>query len=335
MNTIPNFPEPSFTNSSLKTARLCLRKYHLEKNLRLEHDKDEEEREVLQVGTTWHRAHDARTKGANPYDVIAKHAPGDGWVEKLSRLFAAYESYWQDDPIEIVESERIFEKRLHDEAVLAGQLDAITRSADGRMGLLERKTTSEDLAPTSAYWARLRLDTQLGVYALSLKALPSYIIYDVVRKPTIRPKALTKAELVRMRAEVATTGVAKYYGEEFGRDDAGALALALEAEHESWALYGARLTADIGDRYAYYFARREVARSTQDYQSLSSDVAKQIDMMRWANKNDAMLRNPDACNAWGTCEMFALCSNNIEPRVDGPVPDGYRIREHLHVELVR
>ena len=63
-----------------------------------------------------------------------------------------------------------------------------------------------------------------------------------------------------------------------------------------------------------------------------------VEAARYAN---AWPRNPDACHAYGTCEFFRLCSNNVN--VGYPhcakggfvAPEGFRAREHLHPELVR
>jgi hypothetical protein len=316
----------SYTNTSLATARRCLREFELRYGRKLE--LDAEDREVLQVGQTWHRAHDAVQRGGDPYGTIDTHAPGDAWKEKLRRLFAAYGWYWKTQELDIVESERVFHVELLGRK-FSGQIDGIVRIADGRCGVLERKTTSDGLEAESSYWDRLRLDVQVGLYALACGFKPDFILYDVVRKPTIRPKDISEKDAKRMRAELDKTGEAFY----FEKFPASVIEPALAEGRESLALYGARLTADIGARPEFYFARREVVRTSDDYALLSSDLAEQVANIESASARDALHRNPDACNVFGRCDFFGLCSNNVRMQPGDPAPNGFRIREALHPEL--
>ena len=200
----------------------------------------------------------------------------------------------------------------------------------GRRGVLERKTTGDSLDAESAYWERLRLDVQVGLYSLACGFEPAFILYDVVRKPTIRPKDLTKKIVARMKAELAEGGTADYYAEAF---TAAQLEGALEEGRETLNLYGARLTSDIGDQPSKYFARREVHRTTADYDTLLDNLDAQVQVIRHARAHGLMHRNPDNCNAFGRCKFFGLCSNNIRPREGDPAPVGFHVREHLHPEL--
>lgn len=329
MTTI-NPREPiSFTNSSLTTARRCLTAYDLRYRHRLEHDGATSE--ALDVGSAWHEAFDAQARGENPYDAIIESAPSELWAQKLARLFAAYAWYWKDDPFEIVAAEEEFDVVLLEGVQLRGKKDARICLADGRVGLLERKTTGDSIDGDADYWKRLRLDTQVGIYALATEDRPAFILYDVVRKPTINPKGITKADAKRMTTEVEKAGFALYYGEPVQPDE---LATAIAEDKESLSMYGARLTADIGDRPSYYFGRREVPRTSADYQTLVDNVQAQIDLLCYAEEKELMHRNPNACEDFGGCEFFALCSHNVRPTSQNPfVPQGFRRREQTHPEL--
>lgn len=319
----------SFTNSSLAVARLCLRKYELQYNQRLERDFGDE-REVLQVGQTWHRAFDVQNKGGSPYDAIAAHAPGAKWVVKLSRLFSAYAWYWSAQPIALTETEEVFRFEFNGHT-FEGQRDGRLVTPDGRRGLIERKTTSDAIDAASDYWRKLALDVQVGLYGIS-ENRPDFILYDVVRKPTINPKSLTKDELARMRREFDRDGFASYYNEQFNGEQ---LAQPFSCKAESLELYGARLTADIGNRPDYYFARRLVPRTAGDYDALLVDLDRQVRQLENAEREGLWFRNPDACETFGTCPFFSLCSNNVAPERDAPPPEGFRRRQHVHPELVR
>lgn len=318
----------SYTNTALATARRCLREYDLAYRQRLE--RADEDRETLVVGQTYHRAFDAAAKGLDPFAVIERHAPGELWTEKIRRLYAANVWYWRNEPIDIVETERIFSVEIAG-IRYRGQIDAIVRAKDGRLGVLERKTTASGVDAESDYWDRLRLDVQVGLYSLACGERPAFILYDVTRKPTINPKALTKADMARLRKELTLDGKALYF-ETFEAED---IEEALYLGHETPALYGARLTSDIGNRPDYYFARREVARTSADYEELLEDLSAQVAMLEAAETADAFHRNPDACATFGRCKFFGLCSNNRRPRIGDAPPDGFRIREHVHPELVR
>jgi hypothetical protein len=325
----------SFTNSSLACARLCPRKYELQFNQRLERDFGFLS-EALAVGSCWHLAHDVQTKGGNPYEAIAKHAPSLLWSVKLSRLFSAYGWYWHDNQLALVESEKTFRIEVDllnadgSKFILEGQIDGKLRTPDGRRGNLERKTTSEAIDDASDYWKHLRLDAQVGIYGIA-SGRPDFILYDVVKKPTIRPARIVNKEVDRMKAELAAGGIATYYGEKF---PASRCEIAVTNGQENELLYGARLTADIGDRPETYFARRIVTRTQADYEQLERELYEQVDDIRSRETRGSWPRNPDACDAFGTCAFFSLCSNNILP-VRGSPPAGFRRRTHLHPELVR
>jgi len=316
----------SYTNTALATARRCLREYDLRYIHRLE--LDSEDREVLQVGTTWHKAHDANTRLADPYLAIDKHAPSVLWNEKLRRLFAAYAWYWKDQPLRVVDSERTFHVEIQGYK-FSGQIDGIVETDDGRRGVLERKTTSDGLEAESSYWDRLRLDVQVGLYSLACGFRPDFILYDVVKKPTIRPKDISEKDAKRMRGELDKTGAALYF-ESF---PAAIVEPALSEKRETVQLYGARLTADIGERPGFYFARREVSRTQRDYELLIQDLIAQVKNIEQATAAHRLHRNPDACNVFGVCDFFGLCSNNARFKKGDPVPSAFRVREHLHPEL--
>lgn len=322
--------EITYTNSCLSAARSCLRKYELRYELLLEMDR-EEEREPLAVGTCWHGMHDAAATGGEdlnaPYTYATDHAPSELWAEKLRRLFAAQEWYWKDQPLQIVEPEKRFRVKIGG-ITFEGKVDGILTDDAGRRGLLERKTTADAVDAESDYWKRLRMDVQVGIYGLAFER-PAFIVYDVVRKPGIKLKKLTKADRERMAKECEdpTRETVKYYGE---HEKTPSLKTAIAIGTESHELYGARLTSDIGNRPEYYFARREVSRTAQDYNTLIGDLVHQVRHLESATD---CYRNPDACQTYGTCEFFGLCSNNIHPRAGYKPPQGFRVREHRHPEL--
>lgn len=319
----------SYSNTSLSTARRCLEEFNLRYVQQLE--RVGADREILQVGSTWARAFDMAHKAqddAAAYSSIAHHSPSDLWAEKLRRMFAAHRWYWASQPLKMIESESTFHVELNG-VKFSGQRDGIVELADGRRGVFEQKTTSYDIADEADYWDKLRMDVQVGLYALAEKELPDFILYDVMRKPTIRPKALTKADATRLRKELDKKGTATYFEEL----DALEIESALTAGRETLTMYGARLTADIGNHPERYFGRREVSRTRADYDLLLTDLVRQVELLDHAQAAGLLHRNPDSCKVFGRCDFFGICSNNIP--TDRGIPDGFKRREHLHPELVK
>jgi hypothetical protein len=77
---------------------------------------------------------------------------------------------------------------------IAGKLDGLLRLADGRVAILEHKTTSSDARSGSDYRRRLTLDPQVGTYFEGCEALgtPAEVcVWDVLQKPAIRPLRAT------------------------------------------------------------------------------------------------------------------------------------------------
>ncbi len=72
-----------------------------------------------------------------------------------------------------------------------------TAEKNGSVILVEHKTTSEDIEITSDYWLKLMLDGQISQYYLGAKALGYEVtecLYDVIRKPSMRPYSATPEE---------------------------------------------------------------------------------------------------------------------------------------------
>lgn len=335
----------SYTHSCLSCFRRCPREFDLRYQMQLERVGDD--RETLAVGTCWHKAHDAASKSgadAAAYAVITAQAPGELWAEKLRRLFAAYRWRWSNHELKMLKSEQQFEYVDAEGRTRRGQIDGLIE-VSGQVGNLERKTSGEDIDDGSSFWQRQRMGPQVSFYGNAFKALtgtpPAFTLYDVVRKPTIRPKTLVKADMTRLRAELTKDGTATYFGEKFGAEE---IEIALGEGRETSALYGARLTADIGDRPDFYFARKVIPRTTLDLQLAERDTVQTIDAIESLSRRQEIEasiaipqlpifpRNPDSCDVFGVCDFFALCSNGEYPQPN-TIPSGFARRGVLHPEL--
>lgn len=156
-----------------------------------------EKSDALRFGSAWHRAMEARATGAN---IEAALAAGLGTVRDLdevqvatlSGMLAGYWSKYPADAMTIIPEVEFCEplagSRTFD---VAGKIDGLATLADGRIALVEHKTAGTDIGPHSDYWIRLRGNPQIAQYVLAARVLNwdvATVIYDVARKPAIRPK---------------------------------------------------------------------------------------------------------------------------------------------------
>jgi hypothetical protein len=80
---------------------------------------------------------------------------------------------------------------------VAGKIDLLLQLADGRVAIVDHKTTSADARSGSDYRRRLTLDPQVSTYFLGAAALghaADLALWDVLQKPDVRPLLATPAE---------------------------------------------------------------------------------------------------------------------------------------------
>jgi hypothetical protein len=246
---------------------------------------------------------------------------------KCKALMHGYHARWAGSRWTTLEVERMFHLPIVNPSTAAisrtftqaGKCDAIAEF-EGRLYLVEHKTTSEDIADAGAtFWKRLAIDSQVSAYVLanwqSGRKLDG-TLYDVIRKPTIRPKQITKAD----QKILIRDGL--YCGYEVPQDQR-------HATEESPELYGIRLTADCLENPGKYFQRRSVPRTdieTLEYATELWDIGKSI---LHARNNDAHFRNSSACMTWGSpCEYLGICSG-----YDSEESDRWERRADVHEEL--
>ena len=315
-----------YSHSGLATFRACPQKYYLRYECKLERD-TEEEGEALSVGKAWHGAFEAD----RPMHAISEAAPSTLWAHKLARLYTAHGWYWgeDDERLEVVDVEKPFVLRIDDvigetvleERSLVGFIDAVVRDKDGRLGIIERKTTASDIGPASPYWDQLLMSPQHAVYAAAVRdiygALPSFVIYDVVKKPGIKPKAITAAQKKAWATssdELAYCDEPLHEGEEL---------LAAESER----MYAARLSQAIYANPAAYFARREAPITEDDVSHVLDNIITTIDAIEFGC---GAYKNPDSCmNFNRPCEFLSLCKSRAVVTLDDPCPDGFRRRTRV------
>lgn len=200
------------THSRLAAYRTCPRKHFYRYELGLE---KERQADPLRFGTAVHNGLEAFAKGAtfeasiekalDTYEATPSWADPYEWEverETVGALLAGYFWRWTNEPLEHVEAEREFDipltnpdtGRASQNFTQAGKIDGVIRLADGRLAVLEHKTAGLEIeSPDSPYWLRLRIDPQISTYMLAARAIGYDVetcIYNVIRKPTIRPRQI-------------------------------------------------------------------------------------------------------------------------------------------------
>lgn len=186
-----------------------------------------------------------------------------------------YGAYYGEPPRSVGawQTEVPFTATVGGEAV-AGTLDALSLDSDSlRRGvppaveIVEHKTTSAPIEPGSPYWRQVvTCDPQVSMY---LTAFPTAkVVYDVVRKPALRP----------LRA---------------GKPNE-------ETEDE----YVSRMVAAMAEEPERYFQRANVVRLEADHEAFERDVVDVRRLMR----TGVVPRNTSACFDFGRrCEYFGVC----------------------------
>lgn len=337
------------TNSRLACLKTCMMRHFYMYELGIR------QRQVatpLRMGRAVHHGLDLLAGGATLNEAIAQattdyEVPPD-WVqtdeqaedwaverETVAAMIAGYRWRWGAETAEIVATERAFDIPIINPETgaptpsfrAAGKIDKIIRLADGRLAIREHKTSGEDLAPESDYWARLRIDQQISLYFIAARKAGfdvQTVEYDVLRKPTIRPRKLTKAEL----SELFT---AKTY---CGYDvDDNTNAAAHLSGRETPTLYGLRLLSDMAQRPEFYFARQEIPRLDSDLRSFEFELWQFQQLLRDCQRNERWPRNTAACLHPSKCPMWELCIAGVIPQPSDPLPSGYERVDHVHPEL--
>jgi len=206
----------------------------------------------------------------------------------------------------------------------AGKFDGIIGFGD-RTYLLEHKTTSEDITdPNGTYFRRLAIDSQVSAYVLANWQQGRKLdgtLYDVIKKPGIRPKNLAKAD----RAHIASGGT--YFG--FKVPENVRLAVALTQERECHELYAIRLAADCIENGDKYFARKMIPRLDSEVTEYATELWEVGQSILSARSRNAHYRNSGACVEYNTpCQFLGICSGN-----DSPDSDKWEKREYVHSEL--
>lgn len=313
----------TLTHSRLACFRACPRRHQLRYELLLRPEIDSD---VLRIGRAFAVAVEADSKGLDAETALAGRLDDPFEAAMVAAMFTCHKARWSAASLESVAEELPFDIPVlnpetgRDSRVwrLAGRIDRIVRLADGRLALMEYKTTSRDFAPGSHYWTRLHLDLQLSIYLIAARELGyaiDTILYDVTRRPSLRPLKATPPE------------VRKYTKD-------GRLYATQRETDETPEEFAVRVSTYLSENAEASFARIEIARTDDELRDCRREVWAQQLVLREAQRSGCWYRNPESCvSATGTtCEYLPICQFND---LDVRTPLGFRRAEDAHEELTR
>lgn len=322
------------TNSAVTCFRRCPREYkHAYVDLRRPHLREEPLRfgslvhtgyasgwEAGQVGPVWLEAAIAAMR--NEADGDPEISPFE--LVKAEELLLGYAARWADEPWEAVSVEgEATVPLVNPDTGAASRTFEVTAKWDGivrhlevdTLKQLELKTTVADVGAGSDYWRPIQsLDPQVSTYQMAAKASGYQLdgcLYDVIRKPGLRPLKATP--------------------EESRKYTKAGLLYANQREHdETPEEYRARLREDISGNPERYYARADVVRLEADAEEAARDLWHTADVMRMSENAGRFPRSPNACKRFGRfCAYFDVCSGVASIDDD----DRFRTAVQAHEEL--
>jgi len=331
---------PVVTNTQVKTFRRCQREHHYAYRLGY---RAVDSVEALRFGTLVHCGFESywlRVSLEDTLALITSKAADEYEAAKARALIIGYFARWRevDDagPLPVaVEAE--FRAPLRNPETGApsrtyqrgGKLDVLF--ADHYM---EHKTTSEEIGVGSVYWKRLTLDAQISTYFEGASALgvdAQRCVYDVVRKPGLRPSQVPILDEHGCKIVLNANGERVRTAKGRFRETASAAdGYVLQTRTETPEEYESRIIADIAENVNRYYQRGDVVRFESELEEAEFDVWHLTRSMRESELAGRYPRNPDACERYGrTCVYFDVCCGTAS------LDDASRFErvENVHQEL--
>jgi hypothetical protein len=265
-------------------------------------------------------------------EAIDRNATDDLSRAKCRGLVRGYHARWQTAGYVPIAVEQMLTADLRNPEtdrtsrtfITAGKLD-VQVTLDGKTLLMDHKTSSMDIAdPDSPYWRQLAIEGQVSHYMLlgwqnGIKF--DGAIWDVVRKPSILPKKLTKAE----RTAIAATGT--YFGSDVSIESRNSVQT---EERETPELYEHRLAHDCTtERPNWYFQRRQVPRMDHELLEYAEELWLHGQELIHTRATGRHVRNSGACMLYGSaCKFLGICSG-----YDQPDSDKWQRKPNVHSEL--
>ncbi len=336
------------TASRLNSLAKCARQHYWRYEVGLRYS---EISNALVIGSAWARALESYWKTGD-YDTALQCAiPDNVTVDEISGakvggLLAGYIRYWGGDQFikEIYPEQRIGPIPLgFGDFMIDGVMDGIGLTSNDRVVMVESKTTADSLEDDSDYWLRLRFNIQLLQYvpaAWSHGWNVETVIYDVTRKPAIKPKVIPVLDKDGLKiVNDAGGNRVKLKNGKWRTGGSKTLGLTVKAERETPGQFATRLAEDCTERPEFYFARREVPIIDDDLEWFSIYRRQQVQLILHYRFMERTVKRPE--DAWPTniskecryCQFSSFCLQGI--KIDANNPPEHFLTQQFNPELKR
>lgn len=305
------------TNSEMKCRRRCPREHYLSY---VQGIRPIEDAEALRFGSMFHHGLEAWWIGQGLESALREVVIGaaDEYEAAKARvLMRGYDARWADETHDVVTVEREFRAPLvNPETGAASRTFELGGKIDVLLGrkFVEHKTTASDIGVGSAYWRALTLDTQVSTYYAGAKSLGHDVdgcVYDVVRKPALRPSQVPVVDEDGVKVVLDANGerVRTKDGKKWRETSDTAQGYALQTRPETVEEYEARLTEEVAANPDKYYQRGEVVRLEAEEREAALDAWQLTRAMREDELAGRHPRNADACSRWSRmCGYFDACT---------------------------
>ena len=235
------------------------------------------------------------------------HADSDGDILlwRAIAMLTSYHHYYRDNTTVVpVAVERSY---MHwvalpggEKSIRAGKIDGVVE-INGDYYVLEHKTTTSDISgPSPLYFASLQIDSQVSGYMMAEHLSGRRVagcVYDVLRKPTHRPKRADKKAL--------DTDAWTYYDTEMTRED---IDEHQETGIETNRMFCLRLIAMVDEFPDLWFQRRVTTRTPDEVASYARDLEHQVDDIETAVRMGRLYKNTASCKDFNRpCPYLGVC----------------------------
>lgn len=355
-----------YTSSRLKVLRSCLRQHYYRYTLSIKQPSSAN----AQFGTVGHLALESWYLAWKRGDIDARLTDALAAIDqsdineddriRLRAIITAYHLRWRDEPWEVIDVEIEFRYVLGG-YTFGGKIDVLIRDTrDGRVWVVEHKTTGMDASPGSAYWDKLAIDTQVSIYIDGATVLGHDVagcIYDVLQRPRHELRLATpeaEREYTSGRGCKRCGGSAKagsivqgrgsydvVFASEVKRVTCGECAgtgwkldkngipeeprlyARMRATDETPDEFMDRVVADIAERPDEFLIRGVVVRLEDELPKMRQDLVDAVRLERTSALFEMWPRNSDSCNRYGSmCSYFPLCSSRADVDDEQRFPRG-------------
>ena len=270
---------------------------------------------------------------------------GDRLSNFVYGMLLAYIDVYEKEPFSVVSVEEEFsigfsrlvadisptlDLKIHDEWSWAGKIDAVI-DYEGSVFVLEHKTTASAIDnEDGTFWSSMEMSGQVASYMLALFDQGVQVagtIYDAVRKPSIRPRKLSKTDIEGIENHWT------YQGQELALDSLKASEYLHELEQQNWRetdnQYGLRVFRTMADSPEKYFGRRVVKKTRKQLAEFVDEAVQTVQFIESSRKSHRHIRHLGSCYAYSKpCQFISLCQ-----RTDNPDSDRWQKRAKKNSEL--